>query len=92
MSENISDKVLKTFNDLKQTEPSSSEEDFEQNKRVKLMEHVYNDITSKQFCKNFNYDNNLNFKSKDDQYVWDFLPLTNSQKEELLKFVYENPE
>jgi len=98
MSENISDKVLKTFNDLKRTEPSSSdmtssdEEEFQQNKRVKLMEQVYTDITTKQYCNNSNYDNNLNFKTKDDSFVWDLLPLTHSQKEELLKFVYENQE
>ena len=96
MSENISDKVLKTFNDLKRTEPSSSdvtssdEEEFQQNKRVKLMEQVYTDITTKQYCNNSNYDNNLNFKTKNDNYVWDLLPLTHSQKEELLKYVYEN--
>ena len=98
MSENISDKVLKTFNDLKRTEPSSSdvsssdEIDFEQNKRVKLMEQVYEDITTKQHCNNFNYDNNINFKTKDDKFVWDLLPLTHSQKEQLLKYVYENQE
>jgi len=97
MSENkITKKVLETFKQLKETEPSSSdvssEEDFEQNKRVKLMERVYEDITTKQYCKNFNYDNNLNFKTKNDKFIWDLLPLTNSQKEQLLKYVYENPE
>ena len=56
------------------------------------MERVYEDITTKQHCKNFNYDNNLNFKTKNDKFVWDLLPLTNSQKEQLLKYVYENPE
>ena len=99
MSDNkITKKVLETFQELKDTEPTSSdmsssdEIDFQQNKRVKLMEQVYNDITSKQYCNNSNYDNNLNFKSKDDQTVWNLLPLTHSQKEQLLKFVYENPE
>jgi len=99
MSENkITKKVLETFQELKETEPTSSdmsssdENDFEQNKRVKLMEQVYTDITTKQYCNNSNYDNNLNFKTKNDKFVWDLLPLTHSQKEELLKFVYENQE
>ena len=97
MSDNkITKKVLETFQELKETEPSSSdvssEDDFEQNKRVKLMEQVYEDITTKQHCNNFNYDNNLNFKTKNDKFVWDLLPLTNSQKEQLLNYVYENPE
>ena len=94
MSENkITKKVLETFQELKETEPTSSdvsssdEIDFEQNKRVKLMEQVYEDITTKQHCNNFNYDSNLNFKTKNDNYVWDLLPLTNSQKEQLLKYV-----
>lgn len=88
----MSEDLIKQFEELKATEPESSEyesseDEMEIKKKVKLMERVYEDITTKNFCKNPRYDDNLNFKSKDDKFLWDFLPLTNRQKEQLLEFI-----
>jgi hypothetical protein len=50
---------------------------------VEEIERVYKDITTKKYCKTDILDN-LKFESKMDKFVFDHLPLSNSQKEELL--------
>ena len=49
----------------------------------KEMEKAYEDITTHKYCKT-DMLKKLEFKSKMDQFVFEHLPLTNSQKEELL--------
>lgn len=52
------------------------------------MNKVLLDMNSQTFCKT-NVLNECNFMSKMDQYIFDSLPLTNSQKEELLLSIYK---
>ena len=52
------------------------------------LERVYKDITTKKYCKT-DILNNLSFESEIDKYVFDFLPLSNSQKEQLLLNIYK---
>ena len=52
------------------------------------MNKVLLDMNSQTFCKS-NILNECNFMSKMDQYIFDSLPLTNSQKEELLLSIYK---
>lgn len=56
---------------------------------VKEMEKAYEDITTHKYCKT-DMLKKLEFKSKMDQFVFEHLPLTNSQKEELLLSMYSN--
>ena len=56
---------------------------------VKEMEKAYEDITTYKYCKT-DMLKKLEFKSKMDQFVFEHLPLTNSQKEELLLSMYSN--
>jgi len=51
------------------------------------MEKAYEDITTYKYCKT-DMLKKLEFKSKMDQFVFEHLPLTNSQKEELLLSMY----
>ena len=52
------------------------------------MNKVLLDMNSQTFCKS-NILNECNFMSKTDKYIFDSLPLTNSQKEELLLSIYK---
>lgn len=52
------------------------------------MNKVLLDMNSQTFCKT-NILNECNFMSKTDKYIFDSLPLTNSQKEELLLSIYK---
>ena len=52
------------------------------------MNKVLLDMNSQTFCKT-NILNECNFMSKNDKYIFDSLPLTNSQKEELLLSIYK---
>ena len=52
------------------------------------MNKVLLDMNSQTFCKT-NILNECNFISKTDKYIFDSLPLTNSQKEELLLSIYK---
>ena len=56
---------------------------------VKEMEKAYEDITTYKYCKT-DMLKKLEFKSKMDQFVFEHLPLTNSQKEELLLSMFSN--
>ena len=53
------------------------------------MNKVLLDMNTQTFCKS-NILNECNFMSKMDKYIFDSLPLTNSQKEELLLSIYKN--
>lgn len=52
------------------------------------MNKILLDMNSQTFCKS-NILNECNFMSKTDKYIFDSLPLTNSQKEELLLSIYK---
>ena len=56
---------------------------------VKEMEKVYDDITTYKYCKTDTLEK-LKFKSKMDQFVFEHLPLSNSQKEELILSMFSN--
>lgn len=53
------------------------------------IEKILEDIDSLKYCKT-NILNDVRFMSKMDKFVFDALPLTNSQKEELLLSLYKN--
>ena len=52
------------------------------------MNKILLDMNSQTFCKS-NILNECNFISKTDKYIFDSLPLTNSQKEQLLLSIYK---
>ena len=108
ITEYLQNHAMSRFNKLKETEPDSqsdyttpenSEEENseesdtkEEKDNSKEIERVYKDYTTKEFCKT-DILNKLNFRSKLDEYVFNSLPLTNSQKEELLLLIYaDSPE
>lgn len=59
------------------------EEPQKEKDNADVIEKVYKDITTTKYCKT-TILNNLSFESELDKYIFDFLPLSNSQKEELL--------
>ena len=56
---------------------------------VEEIERVYKDITTKKYCKTDILDN-VKFETTMDKFVFDHLPLSNSQKEELLLSMFSN--
>ena len=63
-------------------------EDGKDGTNKEYMNKVLLDMNSQTFCKT-NILNECNFMSKTDKYIFDSLPLTNSQKEELLLSIYK---
>lgn len=64
-----------------------SEENKDEN-NLKEMEKVLEDMTTQKYCKT-NIIKDVNFTSEEDEYVFNRLPLSNSQKEQILLELYK---
>jgi len=76
---NISTKLNKNDNDTKDDDKDNNEE----------LTKVLDDMNTYKYCKT-DILHKVNFMSKMDKFVFDSLPLTNSQKEQMLLELYPN--
>lgn len=67
---------------------TEKKEELKETDNNEELERVYKDITTQKYCKT-DILNNLTFESEVDKYVFDFLPLSNSQKEQLLLNIFK---
>ena len=84
MTDNKEVKIITTNHDKKQQD--DKEEDKNNNDELTK---VLEDMDTFKYCKT-DILHKVNFMSKMDKFVFDSLPLTNSQKEELLLSLYPN--